>query len=48
MNAIGNNMEYNFVPFRVGTKKIGEFGRVLNGRQNHHGGACCWVTLKEK
>ncbi len=25
----------------------GEFGRVLNGRQNHHGGACCWVTLKE-
>ncbi len=26
----------------------GEFGRVLNGRQNHHGGACCWVTLKEK
>ena len=26
----------------------GEFGRVLNGRQNFHGGACCWVTLKEK
>lgn len=25
----------------------GEFGRVLNGRQNFHGGACCWVTLKE-
>lgn len=26
----------------------GEFGRVLNGRQNFHSGACCWVTLKEK
>jgi len=26
----------------------GEFGRVLNGRQNYHSGACCWVTLKEK
>jgi hypothetical protein len=26
----------------------GEFGRVLNGKQNHHSGACCWVTLKEK
>lgn len=26
----------------------GEFGRVLNGKQNFHSGACCWVTLKEK
>lgn len=26
----------------------GEFGRVLNGNQNFHSGACCWVTLKEK
>ncbi|MEX0997356.1 MAG: FIST N-terminal domain-containing protein [Flavobacteriaceae bacterium] len=26
----------------------GEFGRVLNGQQNFHSGACCWVTLKEK
>jgi len=26
----------------------GEFGRVLNGQQNFHAGACCWVTLKEK
>jgi FIST C domain. len=26
----------------------GEFGRVLNGKQNYHSGACCWVTLKEK
>lgn len=26
----------------------GEYGRVLNGRQNFHSGACCWVTLKEK
>ena len=25
----------------------GEFGRVLNGKQNFHSGACCWVTLKE-
>jgi hypothetical protein len=25
----------------------GEYGRVLNGRQNFHSGACCWVTLKE-
>lgn len=26
----------------------GEFGRVLNGQQNFHSGACCWVALKEK
>lgn len=26
----------------------GEFGRVLNGKQNFHSGACCWVTLKEQ
>ena len=26
----------------------GEFGRVLNGKQNFHSGACCWVTLTEK
>jgi hypothetical protein len=26
----------------------GEFGRVLNGKQNFHSGACCWITLKEK
>jgi hypothetical protein len=26
----------------------GEFGRILNGKQNFHSGACCWVTLKEK
>jgi len=26
----------------------GEFGRALNGKQNFHSGACCWVTLKEK
>lgn len=25
----------------------GEYGRVLNGNQNFHSGACCWVTLKE-
>ncbi|HKL03726.1 MAG TPA: FIST N-terminal domain-containing protein, partial [Cryomorphaceae bacterium] len=26
----------------------GEFGRVRNGQQNFHSGACCWVALKEK
>ncbi len=26
----------------------GEYGRVLNGRQNFHSGACCWVPLEEK
>jgi hypothetical protein len=26
----------------------GEFGRVLNGQQNFHSGACCWVALTEK
>ncbi|GGE01368.1 FIST signal transduction protein [Planktosalinus lacus] len=26
----------------------GEFGRALNGKQNFHSGACCWVALKEK
>ena len=32
----------------AGFFSYGEFGRVLNGRQNFHGGACCWVALKEK
>lgn len=26
----------------------GEYGRALNGKQNVHSGACCWVTLTEK
>ena len=26
----------------------GEIGRSLNGKQNFHSGACCWVTLTEK
>ncbi|CAM3303155.1 FIST signal transduction protein [Aequorivita lipolytica] len=26
----------------------GEFGRALQGKQNYHSGACCWVILKEK
>jgi len=25
----------------------GEYGRALNGKQNLHSGACCWVALKE-
>lgn len=31
----------------AGFYTYGEYGRVLNGRQNLHSGACCWVTLKE-
>ncbi|MCG2459246.1 FIST C-terminal domain-containing protein [Flavobacteriaceae bacterium F89] len=31
----------------AGFFSYGEFGRVLNGRQNFHGGSCCWVTLQE-
>ncbi len=26
----------------------GEYGRAKNGQQHKHGGACCWVALKEK
>ncbi|MDX1471353.1 MAG: FIST N-terminal domain-containing protein [Flavobacteriaceae bacterium] len=26
----------------------GEYGRALNGKQNLHSGACCWVTISEK
>ena len=26
----------------------GEIGRSYQGKQNFHGGACCWVTLKER
>lgn len=32
----------------AGFYTYGEFGRVFNGKQNFHSGACCWVTLKEK
>lgn len=26
----------------------GEFGRAINGKQNFHSTACCWVAIKEK
>lgn len=26
----------------------GEYGRLKNGKQEFHSGACCWVALKEK
>jgi len=26
----------------------GEYGRAVNGRQEHHSTACSWVALKEK
>jgi hypothetical protein len=26
----------------------GEYGRAVNGRQEHHSTTCSWVALKEK
>ncbi|RYY00856.1 MAG: hypothetical protein EOO53_20980, partial [Gammaproteobacteria bacterium] len=26
----------------------GEYGRMKDGKQEFHSGACCWVALKEK